>query len=94
MRTAILTLAAAATVALAANTAHAWNGYGYYQGGFYGSSFSAAAARIQAKHSRYGKSIHPRSYYNRPVYYPPLPARSYGRGYDYYNRGYGYGCRY
>lgn len=100
MRLTILSLAAAALIALSAGDALAWSGgYGGYYGprGYYGGSgaldFGTIAAQIKAKHSRYGKSLHPRSYYNPPVYYPPLPAGRYGYGYErgYYERGYGYG---
>jgi hypothetical protein len=56
--------------------------------------FGTIASQIKAKHSRYGKSIHPRSYYNAPVYYPPLPSRryryDYGYEYGYYERGFDY----
>lgn len=96
MRLTILTLATAAMLTFAAGDALAWSGYGGYSrpgGGYgaYGTNFGTIAAQIKAKHSRYGKSLHPRSYYNPPVYFPPLP-RGYGYGYDYeyYERGFRY----
>lgn len=95
MRLTLLALATTAIIALAAANAQAWNGYGraygpraYYDNGG-AMDFGTIAAQIKAKHSRYGKSLHPRSYYNPPVYYPPIPRGSYR--YEYYGRGWGYG---
>jgi len=47
--------------------------YGYYRGRGYRSrefeSYSAAAARIKATHSRFRTSYHPKSNYNSPPHY-------------------------
>ena len=107
MRPTLLLLTGAAVALVTAGPVEAWSGYGGHARPGYGLhgpslSFAAAAARIKAKHSRYNRSPHPRSYYHgayprsyypgpaygAPSYSGRLPREYYGHEYEQYTRGY------